>query len=188
MNVQLLFSEKDVRSLLSGQLSENLYAEFIGPAMYEAQEVYLSEFLGSELLHNLKAMLAGGNVTASFDASFGPSFDTDPGLYGPYAELVNEVAKPFLIYKTMTRIIPKVSLKVSNIGVHTTSDEKVAPVSKQLWDTVIEDYDAQASKFLGDMLRWLRDHRDEFTPAERCKMRLGSSTITGIWLGGYVGR
>ena len=37
-------------------------------------------------------------------------------------------------------------------------------------------------------LRWLREHRDEFTPAERCKMRLGSSTITGIWLGGYVGR
>lgn len=187
MNVQLIFSEADVRSLLAGQLSENLYAEFIGSAMYEAQEVYLVEFLGRPLLTSLKKLAQRGTTADSFDDGYDASFGGG-AAGGVYAELLDEVVKPFLIYKTMTRIVPKVALKVANVGAYQSSDEKVTPVQREVWNDIIDDYNAQAAHFLDEMLRWLRANENKFTKKERRGLRLGSSTITGVWLGGAVGR
>lgn len=165
MTIQLLFAEKDVKDLLS--ISDNLYSEFLRTAMYEAQEVYYQEVVGETMLETLKSKAA-----------------STAGVTGVYATLL-EKSLSYLCYITLSRVYNKVSFKLSNVGAHQNSDENVTALKKAEIDTMIEDAEAMAMKFLNRLQIWMRKHADEMP--ELCGANLHSATDCGIWLGGYRG-
>lgn len=171
MQIQFIFNEGDVKNL--APISRNIAGEYISAAMFEAQEIGLKQIIGSNMLHALKAAEIARNWPA------------------PLASL-KEAALPFLVYRTIVALIPKVSTKIANIGVYQSTDEKVAPVRKEDVDSLIESYQANADYFAHELQVFIVDHLADYAAidAGQCsciEANLRSMASCGIWLGGPRG-
>lgn len=172
MQVQFIFNEDDVKAL--APISKNVAGEYLSAAMYEAQEIGLKGIIGGALLKALKDY-----ETAS----------VTPPL--PYEDL-KEKCLPYLVYKTVVCLIPKVQYKIANLGAFTTADEKTSTVDKAGTDALIADYQANADFFCYELQRWLCANRNQFGELAGCvcdeiEANLRSAASCGIWLGGPRG-
>lgn len=168
MTIQLIFKEADVKGIMP--ISDNIYGEYMASAMMEAQEIYLRQIIGNKQLDALKAAQTAGTPTTQQTALI-------------------EQAKLYLCYQTVVNLIPKVSLKISNFGVHTDSDTNITAAQKEVWDTACAGYQANADAFLRLFQEWVCEHIADYPLIGQCKNNLRSFTNTdGIWTGGYIGR
>lgn len=173
MEIQLIFNEKMVKDLLP--VSANLAGEYIGAAMFEAQEIGLKQILGSRLLRALKQHEKAQDW-ADFPA---------------YEDLKDECAL-YLVYQTIVELLPKVAYKIANIGVVETNDTNVTNVRKEDRDSLVDEYQAKADHFCYELQRWLLDNRAAFAELTDCQCNeihgnLTSMASCGIWLGGARG-
>ncbi len=174
MKVQLLINEEQVKGILP--ISENIAGQYLGTAMFEAQEIALRSILGDCLLTTLK-----GHETARDWESF-----------PEYAEL-RDKCQVFLDYRTVVELLPKVSYKIANMGAIRASDQNVQPMRKEDIDAMIEDYQGKADWFCYDLQRWLLANQASFPELDECaceqiRGNLTSMASCGVWLGGpYAG-
>lgn len=173
MTVQLIFNEKDVKDL--SPISQNLAGEYLGPAMFEAQEIGLENILGSRLLDALKDHETAG----------------DWEQYPAYADLRNK-CRYYLIYQTIVNVIPKVSFKIANAGAVQTSDTNVQNLAPEKIDALTEEYQGKADYFCYKLQRWICANRAQFAELTTCQCEeieenLRSMATCGIWLGGPRG-
>lgn len=171
MSYQLIFKETEFKELIP--FFRNIDGEYIGPAMFEAQEVGLKAILGTCLLSALQM-----NETAE---------DPDARLTD-----LKKQALFYLCYETAVRLAPKLAYKVGNIGVFQTTDEKIQPLSKVDIDSLISDYQSMADHFCYELQLWVLQHSREYPELGACqcsviRANLYSAASCGIWLGGPRG-
>lgn len=172
MTIQLIFKADDVKAL--SPISQNLAGEYMGAAMYEAQEIRLKSIVGGGLLATLRA-----HEVAKDWEQF------------PAYEDLREQCLPLLVYQTIVNLIPKVSYKIANVGAVQTSDANVQNLSREDMDALVDDYQAKADYFCYELQKWLLANSKHFPElgcqCEEISANLQSMATCGVWLGGPRG-
>jgi hypothetical protein len=78
-------------------IDNNVQSKQIEIAIDHAQDIYLQQILGTTLLNKLKA--------------------DNPTFTGEYQTLINDYIKPYLLYRVMVDLLPKIHYQVRNKGV-----------------------------------------------------------------------
>ena len=160
-------------------ISVNMSDKMLDVAIKEAQDAELNEVLGTKLLYKLYDLVATGQIGLSENSL--------------YKELLDYHVSYFLTYNAISRLIVIVSIKLDNIGVVTTGDEKVnnLPV-KDIF--ALESYYRGKSDFYKSRLQaYLRLHRDDFKElqyhdAYNTLAAIETAYTSSIFLGGRRGK
>lgn len=167
--VQLIFEEDFVKGLMP--LSENLAGGYMRAAMFEAQELDLKGILGECLLERLKGVAADAPLVEDI-----------------YTEAIDRCLY-YLSYRTMARLVPKVTYKVMNAGAYQVADERTQPLTQAMANALVDEYTNSADAFAYELQGWLLEHAREIPElcacdCQRIKSNLISAASCGIWLGG----
>ena len=172
MQVTLIFQEDFVKGLLP--LSENVAGGYLRTAMFEAQEIDLKGIVGACLLDRLKATADEGGLEPTI-------YDTciDKCLF-------------YLAYRTLVRLIPKVSYKIASAGTYQNTDERIQPLTEAMNNSLVDEYTNSADFFAYELQGWLLENKAQLPElcgcdCERIKANLMSAASCGIWLGGMRG-
>lgn len=160
-------------------ISVNMSDKMLDVAIKESQDTELNEILGTKLLYKLYDLVASGDIK-----------NTDNSLY---KELLDYHVSYFLTYNAISRLIVIASIKIDNIGLVTTGDEKVnsLPV-KDIF--ALEGYYRGKSDFYKSRLQaYLRLHRDDFRElqyhdAYNTLAAIETAYTSSVFLGGRRGK
>lgn len=108
----MLISPKMVKE--SGELSLNVDENVIGTCIRTAQNVYMTDVVGTELVMRLQE-LVWNKIKGNDDA-----IDDEENI--AYKTLLDQYMKPALISKTVIEVAIRQSLKIRNMGVVQNSD------------------------------------------------------------------
>ena len=182
-----------VKGLLN--VSENLSAKYLRPAINEAQEIGLRTILGDKLIDKLKTIIGEDLGLGSFSPE---SFDASFELENPtIAKYINLMKRPefqyYLAYAAAALVIPKVSYKIANAGVIRSTDEHVVAPSFEEVQLTAKEYQGKADFFCYRLQGWLLLHRTDYPEIDEVtwhgiRSNLYSAASCGIFLGGARGR
>lgn len=113
----MLLSPKKVKE--SGELNLNVDEGVIGAAIRTAQNVYMVDVVGKDLVEKLQELVYN-KIQGS-----GTTIDDEPA----YKTLLDEYMTPALVSKTVNVTALRISLKIRNMGVVQNSDTNVNSVS-----------------------------------------------------------
>lgn len=173
MDNVLLINENLIKS--TSNIFENVAGTYLLPAIKIAQDLDLETIIGTNLLQELQSQI------------YNNRFKED------YKTLLDTYIQPYLVYSSIIRLIPIVSYKIGNVGVVTTSDEKMNPISSTSIDKVRVEYQAIADVYKGRLQKFLKANSSLFPELASCKYgeikpNLHSTASCGIALGGAYGR
>lgn len=176
MTETLLTSEAFVKECTS--ISDNIAGKYLLPSIREAQEIKLKGILGDTLLAKLKALVKADTIG-----------DEDNEVY--YNLLVE--AQYFLAYSAVVELSFKVSYKIANAGVVTTSDDNVGNASLDEIAKAQEYYQAKADVSALYLQNFLLENRSDYpelsqSSCNKIKANLRSAATNGIFLGGARGK
>ena len=112
----MLISPKRVKE--SGELNLNVDEGVIGASIRTAQNVYMVDVVGGELVERLQEMVYNKIQGASAN-----TIDSEENV--AYKTLLDEYMTPALITKTVIDVCIRISLKIRNMGVVKNSDTNV---------------------------------------------------------------
>lgn len=174
MEEVFLTNENYVRSITN--IDNNIESKFLLSSIREAQEVYLQEVIGSQLLTKLKSLVADGSISANT----------------PYKALVEE-CQLFLAYQVIAQVCIISAVKISNGGLQVNYDDNLNNVGLEDAFTLKDYYEKKADFFKSRLQAFLLQHRSDYP--ELCKSKCGeihstlnSAASTGLWLGGVRGK
>ena len=113
-------------------------------------------------------------------------------LEGSYKALL-DACQYYLAYQSVVELIPRVSYKINNAGMNTTTDEHIHQTT---WDEIMgmrSFYQAKADQYCLDLQRWVLKHYDDFPELQdsecyEVRQNLISAASCGVWLGGLRGQ
>lgn len=114
----LLIQTEDLKRFSS--LSGNIDADKLIQWVKIAQDVHLTNYLGTDLINRLKAGVTAGDLTANETV------------------LINDYIKDMLIHWSLTEILGHVAYTISNNGVYKRVNENGEVVDKSELDSLIE--------------------------------------------------
>ena len=176
MNV-LLISEDTLRT--NSNLNENCFGKWILPAIREAQEMGLMPLIGECLYNKICELVEDGTIGEI--------------EFIQYKDLLDDYIQPYLIYQTLTNIVPILNGKLGNIGTVNTTDEHIVSLSQGEQDLLQNYYRERAEFYQNRLAGWVKTHADSF-PELSCfcgmeQPHLDRNTNSvGLWLGGMRGR
>ena len=100
MNDVLLISEDRVKTI--SNLNDNIYNEYLLPAITNAQVIDLQSVLGSCLYSKILSLVSDGTITGTTNSQ--------------YKYLLDNNIRYFLAWKVAADIIPIVTIKIDNAG------------------------------------------------------------------------
>lgn len=175
----LLISEDTVKTY-SG-LNDNIWGKSLLPAIREAQEIGLQGIIGSCLYQRLCSMVEDGSITAQENAQ--------------YKELLDNQISYYMIYKTISDLVPVIGVKLANIGVMVSNDEHMQNLTEDERNRIDTYYEQKAdwyTKRLQDFLKANKELFSELNCGCECdgsiKPNLDSAASTSLWLGGLRSR
>lgn len=166
----ILVSEDYLKS--NFPIPDNLDGEYILSSVRLAQDIDLQGVLGTRLYCKVCDEVLNDDVEERID------------------NLI-QVAQPFVAYKTLSYLVPVISVKFGNLGMVISNDEHVENISKAERENYswMETYAGDHYKMM--LQRYLVNHKDlypELECSDCCqgyiKPDLGTSYSTGLWLGG----
>ena len=173
----LLISE-DVLKTYSN-LNRNTFGDWILPAIRESQEMGLMPIIGECLYNKICELVADGSI--------------NDVLFTAYKDLLDDKIQPYLIYKTLSNIIPIINGKLANIGTVTTNDEHVVNLTQGESDLLKTYYSERCDFYTKRLQDFIKNNQSAF-PEIVCgcgnmQPNLESSeNSVGIWLGGSRGK
>ena len=170
----LLISEDTIKTY-SG-LNDNIWGKSLLPAIREAQEIGLQSIIGSCLYQRLCTMVEDGSISSQENIQ--------------YKQLLYNEISYYLIYKTISDVIPVIGVKLANIGVVISNDEHIQNLTEDERNRVDNYYQLRADFYCKRMQEWLLSNKELFPELDECscnqmKANLESAASTGLWLGGY---
>lgn len=182
MNDVLLTSERFVKDATS--ISDNLAGKFLLPSIREVQDTRLRDTIGACLLAKVKGLVPKDPATGTRPI--------DDAANAIYKELINR-AQYFLAYAAAAEVCVKTSFKLSNTGVHRTSDDHDTPASFDEVAKMKDYYTFKSDSALRDLQRWLLDNEAALPELDACacsaiRANLRSAASTGLYLGGPRGK
>lgn len=177
MNNVLLISEQYIKA--NSGLDDNVYGKFLLPAMKEAQDINLQSIIGTSLMEKLCELVKTGEITLDDNWN--------------YKYLLDKHIQPYLMYMTISNIIPLVGSKLSNLGAIISNDEHVENLSKNDKDSLKDYYALRSDHYARQMQKYLIHNRIIYSELNDCdcenmNANLKSAATCPIWLGGKRGK
>lgn len=171
-----LTSETFIKSVLA--ISDNTAGKYMRAAMREAQEIGLKAIIGPALLNKVKSLISAGTISASENAAY---------------KALADQCQYFLAYQTCVELIPKVALKIANIGLNRTSDDNIQSATADDMEKTQYYYETKAEWYRIELQQYVLDNMDalpELTEdmCRRIHANLYSAASGGLWLGGPRGK
>lgn len=141
----MLISPNTVKSL--GTLSLNVDDTMIGAAIRTAQEVYLKDVIGEELVERLKE-LVGNKINNS-----GSTIDDVENT--AYKVLLDDYVKQVLASKVLIEVEVEASLKTRNIGVVKNSDTNASFADSKELSWLLDYHRTAYNHYLNRMAEYL---------------------------------
>lgn len=172
MTKVLLISENYLRSAF--MISDNVQTKFILPAIQNAQEIEFQTVVGNCLYKRLLEGVAENNLS-------------------PSEKELLYIAKRFIGYAAIAELVTISTFKISNIGLHKTSDENVETLPTSDVMLVKKQYIDKADFYKKRLQEYLLRNQGEFPELSCCdchniKKNLYSSASCNVWLGGPRGK
>jgi hypothetical protein len=169
----LLISEDYVKT--HSGLNDNIFGGYLLPAIREAQDMRLQTIIGSALYQSILEQIE------------------DDKLEEQYQILLEEYIQIFLVYQTISDLIPIIGSKLSNLGVVVSNDEHVTNLTQGERELVANHYLLRADFYTKRLQEYLLANREKYPELDECtcdsiKANLYSNTSTGLWLGGIRGK
>ena len=165
----LLIGEDYIKT--NSGLNENIYGKFLLPAIRETQDMKLQPILGDVLYKKILLLVKTGEIND----------------YRPYKSLLDDLIQPYLMYMTISNLIPIIGVKMGNLGVVISNDEHIVNLSQGERD-LVQNYYSQRAEFYGLRLQsYLEENKYNFPELKEnnsIKPNLNSIAESGIWLGG----
>lgn len=191
MNEILFTSEANVKGLTA--ISDNVESKYLVPAMREAQDIYLRSIIGEALMAKLKWCIENNAFRGAFSAEdYNEDYSTEEGGNPQYRELLRQ-CQYYLAYKSVAELIPKVSYKVTNMGVVKTADENVQNATYEELCAQRDYYVSRADYYCLMLQNFLLNNRADYPELSEkhvntIQSNLRSAASCGIWLGGPRGK
>lgn len=173
----LLIAEDTLKTY--SNLNKNTFGDWILPAIREAQEMGLMPIIGECLYNKICELVADGSI--------------NDVLFTAYKDLLDDKIQPYLIYKTLSNIIPILNAKMANLGVVVTNDEHVVNLTQSESDLLKSYYSERCDFYTKRLQDFIKSNQSAF-PEISCdcgKMQPNlesSENSVGIWLGGSRGK
>lgn len=171
----LLISEDYIKT--NSGLNDNVWGSYLTPAIREAQDIKLQQILGSSLYKSLLEKVGNGAIR-----------NDD---FKPYKTLLDDYVQIYLMYQTISDLVPIIGVKLTNLGVVVSNDEHLTNLSQSERE-LVQTYYEQRAEFYGKRLQeFLKDNGTDYKELEDCKdihPTLNTVAETGLWLGGIRGR
>lgn len=173
----MLISPAGVKSY--GDINVNVDEVQTGAAIRIAQNVYLVDILGRDLVEHLQQLV--------FNKISGESEDTiDSEGNSAYKTLLDEYIKPVLAYRTVVELCIKTSLKIRNMGVVKNQDTNVNPTDWTDYSRLRDYYETFFVDAVNKMMDFLCQNKTAFMELPdgfcTCK-RKPLYGRTKLWLG-----
>ena len=178
MNSNVLLIAEDTLKTYSN-LNKNTFGDWILPAILEAQEMGLMPIIGECLYNKICELVADGSI--------------NDVLFTAYKDLLDDKIQPYLIYKTLSNIIPILNAKMANLGVVVTNDEHVVNLTQSESDLLKSYYSERCDFYTKRLQDFIKSNQSAF-PEISCscgKMQPNlesSENSVGVWLGGSRGK
>lgn len=173
----MLISPDDVKA--SGNINYNVDDEVIGSAIRTAQNIYLTDVIGNDLVEKLQLLV--------WNAIQGEEDNIESAENAVYKTLLNDYIKDAMNYKTTAEICVRIALKIRNMGVVQNADTNVNPVSLEDIKYLRDTYNGYWESSVNKMYTFLKKNRVIFSEFVGCgcdkinvKAKYGN---TGLWLG-----
>lgn len=167
----LLISEDYIKT--NSGLNDNVWGTYLGPAIREAQDIKLQQILGTTLYQSLLKMVENGAIR-----------NDD---FKPYKTLLDDFIQVYLMYQTISDLVPIIGVKLTNLGVVVSNDEHTTNLTQGERE-LVQTYYEQRAEFYGKRLQnYLIENRENYVELNNCtdiKPTLNSVAETGLWLGG----
>ena len=165
----LLISEDYIKT--HSGLNENIWGNYLTPSIREAQDIKLQSILGTNLYKSILKQIE------------------DDTLGIKYQELIDDYIQIYLMYQTITELIPLLSVKLSNFGLVLSNDEHLVNINADEKELLRSYYENKADFYGRRLQEFLIENYNKFhelkeSDCNRIKENLYSSTSTGLWLGG----
>lgn len=177
MNNTLLISEAYIKT--NSGLDENVYGKFLLPAIREAQDINLQSIIGTSLLEKICELVKTGEIQS--DDNF------------EYKYLLDRHIQPYLLYITISNIIPLIGSKIANLGVLISNDERMQNLSKNDKDSLKDYYALRSDHYARRLQSYLCKNYILFPELKECdcqnmQANLKSAATCPIWVGGAKGK
>ena len=171
----LLISEDFIKT--NSGLNDNVWGSYLTPAIREAQDIKLQQILGSTLYQSLLDKVADGSIK-----------NND---FKPYKSLLDDYVQIYLMYQTISDLVPIIGVKLTNLGVVVSNDEHLTNLSQSERE-LVQTYYGQRAEFYGKRLQeYLKNNCSEFKElGGNYDMNPTLNTVaeTGLFLGGIRGK
>ena len=172
-----LTSEDFIRS--NANINDETHGKYIQSALREAQEIGLQSIIGTRLLRKLQELVRTNEINNSGNTIY---------------KLLVDQSQFYLLYSTVSRLVPIISLHLSNFGVSTPWDENMTAINNLADIFKLEQfYINKADFFARNLQLWILDNCSELPEisAQRIsqlRANLYSAASSGLWLGGPRGK
>lgn len=159
----------------------NVNDEDIAYSIKIAQNVYLREIIGSNLLNALKTLI--------YNKIQGETPDIDADGYEKYKELLDDYVSVWLGYKAQQEIVKSITFKIRNIGVSKDNDTNIQSITMQDANSLYKHFDVLVNDMSNRLSEYLCENKSSF-PELDCKCANNANRVgdkfasTDLWLGG----
>ena len=173
----LLISEDYIKT--NSNLNDNVWGDYLLPAIREAEDIGLQSILGSCLYNRILSLVDDGSIADSGNTQ--------------YKILLDEYIQEYLLYQVLTDLIPIIGTKLANLGTVISNDEHVVNLTEGERGRLTNHYQYRADFYCRRLQDFLLNNRGSYAELKECdceriKANLKTAASTGIWLGGYRGR
>ena len=136
LTAEVLFVNADYIKRLT-PINGSVEDQVLAPAIILAQDKYLQQFLGTDLLNKLKSDIAGSGVS------------------GDYATLLDTYVRKATCWWTMVEVLPTLYVKLDNGGLVIRTSDSTAPISQADLHREIENARQNAQFYTARMVDYL---------------------------------
>lgn len=169
----LLISEDFIKT--NSGLNENVWGSYLTPAIRDAQDMGLQSIIGTSLYKSIIEEI--DNDTLTEDNKY----------------LLDEFIQIYLMYQTISDLVPIIGVKLTNLGVVISNDEHLTNLSQGDRELVQNFYKYKADFYCKRLQEYLLANREKYPELKDCdcdvmRANLYSSASTGLFLGGVRGK
>lgn len=177
MSKVLLTSEDYIKT--NSNLNDNVWGDYLLPAIRSAQEIGLQQILGSCLYNTLVGKVDDGSIAETENVA--------------YKTLLDDYIQDYMMYQVITDLIPIIGVKLANIGVVISNDEHVQNLTEAERNNLKQYYQYKADWYCRRLQEFILENKNAFKELDECqcskiKANLDSAASTGLFLGGFRGR
>lgn len=129
-------------------INDNLGSEYLNPAIETAQDIYLQQIIGTELLDKMYALVVTNQIIDDANKI--------------YKELLDDYITPYLKFKVLSEITVPLAYKYRNAGVVQSTANNYQQTTLKDAQLVANHYDLRATFYAERLSKYLCANSDKF--------------------------